>query len=462
MGVEYYSELLESQYAGLKWIIISDVAAGAGTAAERILAAGAEAVLVIAGTRGTGPQPHPDIEVCITGATGTTLMGGIRAFARTVTDPSPAVCGAIEAFDPTGRAHVLSSYLIPAQEVCGRPVYGGARPEWKVLEDKLLIEEVWQRAGIERAKALIVESGDADAIDEAIRQVASADGAVLAADNTEGWHGGGEYTRYVAPGADRNQTFAFFSRHAQQVRVMPFLRGVPCSIHGLVGRESVLAFRPVEMLVYRRPGSDEFVYTGMATPWDPPIEGRELMREAIRAVGSVIRDDYGYRGAFGIDGVCTADGFLPTELNPRLTGGLGMQAQSAGGYPIGDINRAVIAGAPVDLRLGALEKEIVAGADATRGGRWSRPITHLSAAETTEQPLGYDGHAWAPSESLTTATMSLGPSPQGALVAFKLGESHGLRVGDSIAEVAASSFAVSDQLWDTRVGRLIAGNASYV
>lgn len=54
------------------------------------------------------------------------------------------------------------------------------------------------------------------------------------------------------------------------------------------------------------------------------------MRDVARSVGALIRSEVGYLGAFGIDGVCTAEGFFPTELNPRLTGGLGMQAEAAG------------------------------------------------------------------------------------------------------------------------------------
>ena len=45
------------------------------------------------------------------------------------------------------------------------------------------------------------------------------------------------------------------------------------------------------------------------------------MRAAARRVGEHLRATYGYRGAFGIDGVLTADGFRPTELNARGSAG---------------------------------------------------------------------------------------------------------------------------------------------
>lgn len=462
MSAEYYKQLLEPRYIGRKWVVVSDGAAGATALAQRVLDAGADSVMVVAGTEGTGPQPS-GVELFVVGTTGTSIMDGIRAFASAIINPSREMCAAIASFDPTHQAAVLTSYLIPAADLCGRPVYGGARPDWKALEDKITVDDLWRRAGVVAAPSRIVGSQDVEAVRAAVAEVSTDSGAVLVADNAEGWHGGAEYTRYLAPDRDWSEPLAFFAQHANQVRVMPFLQGVPCSIHGLVTERQILAFRPVEMLVYRRPGSSEFVYAGMGTLWDPPVQVREEMRQVVREVGSLIRDEVGYRGAFGIDGVMTPEGFLPTELNPRLTGGLGLQTQTAGDYPINDINRAVIAGESVDLRLSDLEKEVVAGADLTRTARWSRPISHLSVTETTEQPIVYNGNSWEATEGdNATAMMMLGPSPQGGLVAVKLTEHHGLASGESIAGLAASSFSLADKLWDTRIGSLVVGSCGPV
>ena len=462
MSADYYKQLLEPLYEGRKWIVISDGAAGATAFSKRLLDAGADSVMVVAGTEGTGPQPE-GVEVFVVGTTGRTIMDGIRTFANAIINPSLEMCAALASFDPTSQATVLTSYLIPAADLCGRPVYGGARPEWKALENKIVIDDLWRRAGVALAPSRIVDSQNVVALRAAVAEVSTGAGTVVVADNTEGWHGGAEYTRYLAPGGDWSEPLAFFAQHAHRVRVMPFLQGVPCAIHGLVTDQEVLAFRPVEMLVYRRPGSSEFVYAGMGTVWDPAVHVREEMRQVVRDVGSLIRGEVGYRGAFGVDGVITSDGFRPTELNPRLTGGLGLQTQTAGDYPIGDINRAVIAGESVDLRLTDFERKVVAGADLTRTARWSRPVTHLSVTETTEQPIVYDGNSWAATEGdHATAMMMLGPSPQGGLVAVKLTEHHGLASGESIAGLAASSFSLADKLWDTRIGSLVVGSSGPV
>lgn len=461
MGADYYTELLDPQYAGRRWILTADAAAGVTGRTRRIIEAGAEAVMVVAGNEGAGPQPPDEVEVFVVGTTGTTLMEAFRAFAAALGQPSPELRAAIESFDPAGEATVLTNYSIPGGELAGRPAYGASRPEWKALEDKMVADDLWDRAGVDRAGSAIVDPTDEAAVGEALERLASRDGAVLVADNFEGWHGGAEYCRYVRAGADLTTTLPFFVERSRHVRIMPFLRGVPCSIHGLVTGERVLAFRPVEMLVFRRGDGDEFVYTGIDTVWDPPEPVRAQMRAVVRAVGARIRDEVGYRGAFGIDGVCTGNGFLPTELNARLAPGLLLQAEMAGGYPMGDIDRAVIAGLDLDLRPDRLEREIVEGADARRGGRWVRPLTHLTQTETVEQPIAYDGSTWRPADADdATATMRLGPAAQGALVRVALTERHGFTPGRSIAEVVAASFALADDMWDTRIGELVPGTRS--
>ena len=113
---------------------------------------------------------------------------------------------------------------------------------------------------------------------------------------------------------------------------MPFLDGVPCSIHGFVLPDGTAALRPVEIAMLRDEAERRFVYGGLGTSWDPPAADREEMRDVVRRVGAHLQAAHGYRGAFGIDGVLTADG-LPAHRaqhpdvgradapSPRSTGG---------------------------------------------------------------------------------------------------------------------------------------------
>ena len=51
---------------------------------------------------------------------------------------------------------------------------------------------------------------------------------------------------------------------------MPFLDGVPCSIHGMVLPDGTAVFRPVEIAILRDVARRRFVYGGLSTYWDPP------------------------------------------------------------------------------------------------------------------------------------------------------------------------------------------------
>ena len=112
---------------------------------------------------------------------------------------------------------------------------------------------------------------------------------------------------------DAAEAIELFTHSTRHVRVMPFLEGVPCSIHGFVLTDGVAAFRPVEQLVLRTPGGSRFTYAGVSTWWDPTQADRAEMRTAATGVGEFLGDRYGLRGGFAVDGVLTADGFLPTE-----------------------------------------------------------------------------------------------------------------------------------------------------
>ena len=103
---------------------------------------------------------------------------------------------------------------------------------------------------------------------------------------------------------------------------MPFLDGVPCSIHGMVLPDGTAVFRPVEIAILRDVARPPVRVRRTVDALGPAPADREAMRDAARRVGEHLRSAYGYRGAFGIDGVMTADGFRPTELNTRVSAGL--------------------------------------------------------------------------------------------------------------------------------------------
>ena len=149
---------------------------------------------------------------------------------------------------------------------------------------------------------------------------------------------------------------------------MPFVEGVPCSIHGLVFPEGVAVFRPVELITLRRCVDGQFVYAGTATFWDPEPEARERMRVLARRVGRCLRDRVGFGGAFTLDGVLAGTEFVPTELNARMGAGFQHLMDALPELPLGPLALAAQHGERLDYRPGALEALVLEAADARRSG----------------------------------------------------------------------------------------------
>jgi hypothetical protein len=222
---------------------------------------------------------------------------------------------------------------------------------------------------------------------------------------------------------------AFLAARCDLARVMPFLEGVQCSIHGMVLPDGVAAFRPAEMVTLRPRGGNRLLYAGAATFWDPPAADREAMRALARRVGEGLRRRVGYRGAFTVDGVLAADGFLPTELNPRLGAALAMMTR---GRPLQLLNMAVVEGEPVGRSAAELEELVVGPADRARCGGACR--------------LAGDGEPAA-------GTLVFGPSNVGGFLRLELDPAR-VPAGPPVAPLAVAAFALADERLGTGLGPL--------
>lgn len=438
MALEAIGRRLGEIYGRGSWILVSEAAAGLGGAADLLRSWGADRILVIAGARGVGEVPE-DIEIFYTGSRGDSIMDGLRAFDRSLV--STEVLEAVERFDPTRSARVFAPVFGAEDAFEGRQVYGSRRPEWRALEDKTTIDAVFSAAGIDVAPHAVVPVSQAP---DAAARLSTELGTVWAADNTRGWHGGAEYTRWVPDRAAALEAPDWFSERAEQVRVMPFLDGLPCSIHGYVTPDHVAAFRPVELLIARVVDPPSFRYLGMATTWDPPGVLRERMQEVARKVGRHLAASVGYLGPFSIDGVATGDGFKPTELNPRLSGGLGIQAGAIEGLELGWITRALYEG-EISLDGSWLESTVVEGADRRRAVRNGMPFSEPRDADRVDVVL--DGGEVRPAGRNRHGELSIGDSSGGSYVLLSLDQEH-IPVGHSFASAAVSAARLAADTWD--------------
>ena len=305
-------ERLADIYGGGRWIAVNTVAASMSRTVDALQAWGSE-VMVVAASEGFGDLP--DVPIAYTGTSGESFLDSVRRLFAALVDPEDELLSAVDDFDSDQSARVILPPFASDRTILRRDAYGVRPRRWTALEDKIAVLKIWEEAGIAVAPSRVVSVSQAAG---AAHELASHLGTVWVADNSQGWHGGGEYVRWVPGPEDYEEAAAWFEGRARKVRVMPFLDGLPCSIHGWVDDSTTGVFRPVEILVLRTP-EPGFKYAGVSTRWDPPPDLREEMRSAAGSVGEVLRESVGYRGPFGIDGIATTDGFLPTEFNARLT-----------------------------------------------------------------------------------------------------------------------------------------------
>ena len=310
----YWRDFLRPTYEGRRFILALDRLAGAGRTLAILRELGAERPFIVAAALGQGELPDPDeAEVAMVEVAGGTTMEWLRNVEATMADLPGDVVARIDAWDPTGDAVALGPFMFGNARVAGRPLYGGRPDRFVALEDKLIVDALWDRAFIPRAASRNVRL-DAPDLAVAAAELDWGMGTFWVGDATQGWHGGGEIARWVPEPSYAASAHRYLATKAEAVRVMPFLEGIPCSIYGIVFPDRVITVRPAEMLTLRRPQEGAVTYVGTATFYDPPADVRTAMEHAARNVGEVLRHDLDYAGAFTIDGVATRLGFRCFQL----------------------------------------------------------------------------------------------------------------------------------------------------
>jgi hypothetical protein len=254
---------------------------------------------------------------------------------------------------------------------------------------------------------------------------------VWAGDARDGFNGGGDFVRRVLDLSDEAEALVFFAPRCDRVRVMPFLEGVPCSIHGLVLPDGTAVLRPVELAILRGAGH-RFVYGGLGTTWDPPERDRDEMRDLARRTGEHLRAAVGYAGAFGIDGVLTVDGFRPTELNARMSAGIATIARVVDAPLFTLLQYNLMAGRDPGVDAESVEEWALPVMDAQRVAKPIAMTPRRVGSDPFDVHVTWDGKAFARSWSETGWSVSVGPNPAGTYCRVNLpaGALDGHRVAD--------------------------------
>src|SRR5215217_4243005 len=236
---------------------------------RRLLELGAERPFLLATGMGTGVLPSSDeADWVVVEVRAPDVIAEIRAAMRLLRLLPGDVLAALDRWDPAREALVLSPMFNELPEIAGRRVYGPRRPEWRRLEDKVVVDALWDDLGVPRAPSAVVPA-EAAALRAAAERLDRGAGTAWAGDARQGFNGGAHCVRWVRSPEDAAEATAFLAERCDQARVMPFLEGVPCSIHGMVFPDGVATFRPVELVTLRRPAGG----SGGPPGWSPGEPG---------------------------------------------------------------------------------------------------------------------------------------------------------------------------------------------
>ena len=456
---DYYHELLAPVFRGRKFLHVGGLAVMLADRARRLAALGTVRPFLLAAGRGSGEMPAPEeAELAVLPAGGEDVLDHFRRSEAALRQLPEAVQAAIDAWDPHREALALCDFMLDERGmdvIAGRRRYAYRLAAWTALEDKVRVDAFWDSFGVRRAPSRIV-AAEHGSLRKVAAELDRGMGTVWAADARSGLHGGAEGLRWVRSGDDGLEAFEALAAIGDRVRVMPFLEGVPVSIHGLVSPDGVAVFRPVELIVLRPDTGHRLLYSGCSNWFDPRTEDREAMRSLARRVGDGLRSSVGYRGAFTIDGVLAEEGFLPTELNARGGVGLGTLMRGLGDFPLAPLCWAAAQGEALDYRPSLLERAVLASADGHRsGGGWI--VTPFKLREHGTLALARDGDEFVVQEGQEEAIASLvsGPNPVGGFLSLRLTEA-ALPVGSPAAPEMARALRFADRQLGTAFGNLTA------
>ncbi|WP_203907164.1 hypothetical protein [Rhizocola hellebori] len=213
-------------------------------------------------------------------------------------------------FDPQRLAALITPDPLDPPAAGSRRRLGRRRPMWRLCEDKGVVDAIWAQLGMPYPRSVLADGGHDVAALGAM--VDAGDGAVCAVQRAGAAPTSGAEGMWWWQG-DRIPDLTV-SRH-HRLKVMQLVPGVPTRLHGIVFTNVVVAFPPMEVVTLPRPQSGTFLCCGAVGG----LADDQNLRRLTYEIGSGLSARLGYRGAFSVDGLMSADGFLPTDLNTRLT-----------------------------------------------------------------------------------------------------------------------------------------------
>ena len=145
-SVAHYRQQIYSVVANKPWIVATGILVASVRLAKELKSLGANKVLAIGATRGTGSIDieDDDIETLdLQMQPIADMMDAIRTEEALLANLPTWVCNKIAAFDPNQQAKVVGNIFSGNSLIGGRPSFGFRPKSWQNLENKMIIDDLW-------------------------------------------------------------------------------------------------------------------------------------------------------------------------------------------------------------------------------------------------------------------------------------------------------------------------------
>lgn len=145
--VEYFIELLAPLLARRKIILAIGPLAASKIWTTQLSLVEAAKPFVLADVEGTGNRPSAEEATCyVFGIDAQTSERAFREYERRLASPPYEALAAIEQYDPDQAAVAVTNPMFTLDSVAGRSNWMARPSGWSDLEDKCVVDQVWDAA----------------------------------------------------------------------------------------------------------------------------------------------------------------------------------------------------------------------------------------------------------------------------------------------------------------------------
>ena len=273
-------------------------------------------VLIVANDN-TQAQATPENEPPTVSLGYTNSSGTFQLLHEVLQNPPDPIVTQLRRFDPTGSALAIADSNVLAPSLDGRAVLDSRSPAIAGLEYPGQVTELWSSAGLRAAPSTELVAPFAEVM-KTLDAVDLGSGVLCFGDMRSPLQEAVESARAVFNTANASTAQDWLHLSSDRANVQPIIAGTTVTCPGMVLGQHVLMLRPQEEALLADMSSAKVWLAACSTLGLPGGAG-DSVSGATGRVGEILRDQYGFQGAFSVSGWLRGTTFTPSRLCTRTT-----------------------------------------------------------------------------------------------------------------------------------------------